>query len=451
MDRFVIELDQEEKEELFELASFHFTRQKDLLEAIDLDRTVLTEHLEGDLEAIGIDTFDRLLGIVNRSAPRFPLDNSETYVEDTLKHQGEKRVKLDDEFQRFLFEPYTIAELEDITGKSEQTLIKYRNNTAKTVPRESYEELLEDTIEHYKTVINPSGDIHFRGPHNNSFCGEEDSFLVDGGPFEVQTIKQVREYLREIEDESPYHFGILKSKYEHFESAIERLEEGKSYIKARDKSEGKFFRALSELGLTERWGGKESPWMMITEPYVYEVVKKEVEEFIDEEENSFITYTVEELRQTVQEASKESGDSLTREGFDEWVDEQDEDYPKSRTVNDKLGWRNALQEIGQKPSIREYDRDIIIDQLLEKTQELGYVPTMTEIDEDSEMFSRSTMKSHDFDSYDDLLEEAGLYTRKKVEEKVEPYEEIVEESIEDDPYFVSQRDSSPQKATVSSE
>ena len=86
------------------------------------------------------------------------MDDPDRYVEEDTRYG----LKVDDDFQSFLFSHVTGEEFEGMTGKSSSTLTRYRNNHSKTVKDEAYRKAFQAVSYMYSKHPEPeiSGYVH---------------------------------------------------------------------------------------------------------------------------------------------------------------------------------------------------------------------------------------------------------------------------------------------------
>lgn len=134
--RYSAILTDESKRELIETAEHYFDTRRNLdvmEEALDKDKATLRAYKKGDIDSVPVDLLEKLDSLFD-SAPRYRMDDPDRYIED----ENWRGVEVHDDFQEFLFDHLTTEEFTEMTGKSEGSFNKYRQNKTETIDREAY-------------------------------------------------------------------------------------------------------------------------------------------------------------------------------------------------------------------------------------------------------------------------------------------------------------------------
>ena len=126
----------ESKKELIETAEHYFDIEngiEPIEQALGRNIDTLRCYRDNNIETMPLELLDSLDRLFE-SEPMFRMDDPDRYIEEDTRYG----LKLDDEFQSFLFSHVSGEDFEGMTGKSPSTLTRYRNNRSKTVKQEAF-------------------------------------------------------------------------------------------------------------------------------------------------------------------------------------------------------------------------------------------------------------------------------------------------------------------------
>lgn len=129
-------IEPESKKELIDTAEHYFNieeNRESIEQALGYKIDTLRLYRDDKIKSMPVELLDRLDNLFN-SEPKFRMDKPDRYIEDDTRYG----LKIDDEFQKFLFSHIKGEDLEGMTGQSSSTLTRYRNNRTKTVDQEAY-------------------------------------------------------------------------------------------------------------------------------------------------------------------------------------------------------------------------------------------------------------------------------------------------------------------------
>lgn len=423
VQQYVWDIDQEDKEELIETALEHFSDRETFYQASGLGKTALSQHLNAESGALDLEIASNLVSIVNSSEPRYGLEDPEEFIEQKKEHAGETRVKLEDEFQEYLFQPYNSTDIMEMTGVSRGSAQAFRQNRYETVPEHVYLEVFKDAAETYERLqedFSASGEIHPKDLYVNMHT--DNSALIEVGTEHITEIDSLNGSLEGlkpkdiikakistvVEDLSPQKEGFFRAYgKEAFENIEKTLDNPHKSSLETEKGLGHVYTVLEETGLLEKSSGSSTYRVDADEEY-FELFRRELE-------RSNVS-KAEDLIEVIRSEAEDTESSLALEN----LTDNDSLTPEALRSQYK-GWRNAVWHAGFEPRHKEYDGDIVIDLLLQKEYELSGRPGIEDMLEDSSMPSPDVVKDHlEAETFDEALEKAGIkYDRNSLREEVQ--------------------------------
>jgi len=290
VQQYVWDIDQEDKEELIELARFRFYDAADFYQTVPIGRSSLNEHLNAESSAIDLEVARPLLDIT-RSEPVYSLEDpfTEEKIRDKSTWKGEERLQLEENYKDFLLKPYKRKELEELTDYSTDQVNNYLRSGRK-VPRDFYEKIVEDTRQRVEEDVSPEGDICVKDAHSMNEWSEG-VLIEDAGPKEVRS---VTDFLTSIEDPEPEDVirlnfsesindlslqerGYLRSYgQEAFSNIDEALEDPCRNSLTPERRVSHVYSVLEGMRLLERTGSK-SVYALNTDREEFQLLKEELE------------------------------------------------------------------------------------------------------------------------------------------------------------------------------
>ena len=143
----------ESKKELIETAEHYFDIEngiEPIEQALGRNIDTLRCYRDNNIETMPLELLDSLDRLFE-SEPMFRMDDPDRYIEEDTRYG----LKLDDEFQSFLFSHVSGEDFEGMTGKSPSTLTRYRNNRSKTVKQEAYRKAFQTVSYMYSKKPEP--------------------------------------------------------------------------------------------------------------------------------------------------------------------------------------------------------------------------------------------------------------------------------------------------------
>lgn len=291
MQQYVWDIDQEDKEELIELACFRFYDDSDFYQAVSISRTSLNDHLNADNSAIDLNVSRNLLDVIN-SEPRYALDDpfSEEKIKETKTWKGEEKLKLEDSYRDFLLKPYTESELEDITVYPKSKINNYRR-PGRNIPKDFYETVLRDTKQKFEAEVSPTGAIYDNSPDFGNEDWEHRALVMEeAGREEIRTItsllssereQEPREMLENFSEdirELPLQKrGLFRSYGEQaFGNIDETLENPCKCSLNPERGVSQVYSILEDFGVLTRTGNN-SPYLIDADEEEFELIKRELE------------------------------------------------------------------------------------------------------------------------------------------------------------------------------
>lgn len=405
MAKYVCEIDQ--KQELIEQARNHFYNQEDFYETISASKACINEHLddEENEKGLSINIASNLVGIVNDTEPIYDLEDAlENPHVKKKTWAGEERVELDPSYREFVFKGYTLDELEEITGENRDSLINYRSRDG-SIPKDVYLDVFEDLQSRFSEDIDIKGDLCVLGGE------KEDSILMsDVDAAEIREINGRLEKLRNLKAKNPHMFGYLSNNFEKLKSGLkEKLDRGVRTYKADGNGTGQAAAALDKAGyLGGQWAKAHR---IFCDPEELDMIEKELPSEAPNKE-----YSDEKLVELLENNFEDRNNKLQKRIRD------DPDLPSPQTYRNHFGdltnavWRSEID----KEDSDAVDRDIIIDQLLEKTSQKEIVPNSETFHEMEDTVSNQTVRNHfEEGGFDELVREAGLHIKRKLQNSVD--------------------------------
>lgn len=400
--------DIDEKQELMDLAKIHFYDNNDFYDSISADKNNVEAFLSDEFEkGIPLDIASKLVGIVNDSEPIYDLGGALEHPNVERKNQGsEEFVQMDPSYQDFVFKGYTSDELRKITGEDKQSLENYVSEN-EPIPEQVYLDVFEDLKSKFSENIDFEGDLYLISVE------EDDSKVMDDvSASELIEIDSRLKKLRNFKRNKPQTFGILANNFELImDDLVENLEKDIETYKTSDKSKGKAANALDSFGY---FGG---PWakthQIVCRPEELHIIENEL---IREEE---------ELVQILKDIYEEDTNLEKRISNDSKLPSE----KKYKGVFEGLAnakWRAGLDN--------EYgaDRDILVDQILEKTYEANKVPKAFKFYDMEDTFGEETVQRiFDENGFKELVREAGLESRRTFENSVDKGDKFYVEENEE--------------------
>lgn len=258
---FILEIDPQQWQSVFDNLYYYFDTDEDLMEAINVSPQTLHDYRNAEREAIDILTADRVTRIINRSEPRVPLaDELGEHIKDTYNSWG-RRAEVEPEVQEFVFKPYTRPELAEKADVDVRRATDYKNASS-SPPKELFEECFKEVKRAFDTEFYPVGDI-FHWPSRN-FNRRENAIVVEeAGLEEIEDVGNAWIYSRLLEHRHPgASTSLAKSNGEL--SEIKRILDDpmRAYVNRGelDNSSSNFHGAINELDVVEPFGGPKSSY-----------------------------------------------------------------------------------------------------------------------------------------------------------------------------------------------
>lgn len=223
---------------------------------------------------------------------------------------------------------------------------------------------------------------------------------------DIECLKNV--YNLEESDASKKNLGRLKKNYEEDLNQMRKIlnSDFQTEVKRQERSQAYSLKALETLGALEKVGSGR-----------YKV--KISEGAIDLIENEFDVFwkyehTEEGLIKFLKEEHEKGNDITTG-----WLKESDSRPSRNAFRRIFGGLNNARWRAGIEPVREKTDQDIIVDQLLEKYHAEQRIPDASEFYSDPDTpdynMAGNHFGSYETDPYEHLLKEAGLLTRRKIQ------------------------------------
>jgi hypothetical protein len=403
MGNLGVEIDQEKKEELFEMAERHFPSSKEFRSSIGISKSNFNSHRNGDSQVLGLDVLYNLVKTVNTSQPIFQESEPEQFKQGS---RGDS-VEVEDSVQELALGYFETEELQQIFDKSVSQVKKYRNNANKYVPEEGFENAFEEMGEELDSSISLSVDI-VDIESNNS--GLTDSGVLAQSWDENDIIENVErlEYLERLLEEKPGLTGRASQGI----PAIERMKK-RNYSKAFDRHEGDLYSLLSDSGHLEQWGGGARPTYKTTATDdELNLLKNIVEAY--SERDVIGSYNEEDKRRTISQYSDEdlvdavnkAAEKLGRTPNRSQVENLTGITSSPLTRNG--GYNNLLFRAGEDPNWEKYGEDELVDLLSQIYVEKDFTaPRPTDVDK-SDRGPKSQAYKRRFGSWDEALQEADI-------------------------------------------
>lgn len=253
---FVLEIDPQEWQDAFESLYYYFDKNKDMMQALGIEsKRTLVKHRSGESQFIDTETAEKAINILNRSELLFDLDRQI----DTVESHGLRRANVDSDFQRYVFEPFSSAELEEKTGKSRGTVKDYKYGEVRP-PENLFKECLEEVKSARDMGFRPKGDIYRYG-NFNSDSREEPVMVSDAGYEEILEFNRAKKGLELLERRNPAGYTGLENSPEALDEIMEVARNPiRSDLRSGDlnSSSSNLMHGLRDLGVIERYGGDRS-------------------------------------------------------------------------------------------------------------------------------------------------------------------------------------------------
>ncbi|WEL19737.1 hypothetical protein [Candidatus Nanohalococcus occultus] len=261
MRRYFWDLDQEDKNELFERA-LHGSGETSLGVAIfgkggDSSK-LLSKHMEGERERISVDLASDL---IDAAVPDFEFEDPDSYVIDSYSRGGNQYLDIEDDFRDYLFRPYSNQRLAELTGKSPSSCKEYRFRSERSVPREIYEDVFQNTREILLDSQEASASIEKPAVERSGTVIEE------AGENEALLFKRLEELNQGKYDTEPFR-SVLENAQEVLSDSFRET------FRPENQWEGRYCSLLDQAGVLEPWGAKR---YRVADQSYPEILLKELE------------------------------------------------------------------------------------------------------------------------------------------------------------------------------
>lgn len=390
MDSFVVDIDQEDKEDLIELVRRRFDSVEEISSATRIPYSNLVQHENGELENIGLQNLGDLLATVNLSDSRFRNSEPGELANKEFDYTP-PRVELDDGLQEAVFRAFSVDEVDKVSDKSRQTVNRIRNSDSSRIPKPLYEEFFTRLDEELDRNIDFEAEVSFAGNGGK---------IMDADQEELLDLYLLRENFQELARERDQAREYIKS---NVDLIPEILESDKTFFKSEGRFQSAFYNVLDDFGLMDHWGGLKNRYTKEAPDEYFKVLEHEIRNKIEDEEKK--TYRTGELLHLLQSTSEDLEEPPTESFFDD-----DGDLPSANTYKTRFGsWNNALWRAGLETREHSYTEDELTAYVLEKYHEKGERPNRAEIDNDPEAPSVSAFENEDENyTLDDFMDDTGI-------------------------------------------
>lgn len=174
MAQYIWDIGSENIRKLFETTTMFHDTKSQVLEDVDIDPSTYRDYLNEERDSLSLQNAYVMLETVNKK-PKYSFENPDEHIEIPEEEAwGSGRIKLEEEFQSFLFSrelfgPFEADELEEICGIDRQTYRNYRED-GRSIPVDVYESLFDFYSDVYSREFDFKGDIRYHNSDNSTFA-----------------------------------------------------------------------------------------------------------------------------------------------------------------------------------------------------------------------------------------------------------------------------------------
>jgi hypothetical protein len=393
MDSFLVDIEQEEKEELISLMRRRFSTVEQAEEGLRIPYSNLKQHENGELDAMGLQNLGDLLSVVNLSDSRFRETgyDDEGLVEQVYDYTP-RRFGLRDGVQDMVFRAFTADEVAETSDSSRQTTNRIRSGNSKRVPEPLYREMFERLDEELDEDVKFNADVVTAGGTR---------LLEEASPEQVLELYLIRKEFSQLAENRHPTREYMKS---NVDTLQEILDSDETFFSGDDRTESALYSVLDEFGLMDYWGGNDSLYTKDAPDAYFQILEHEIRELIDDGQPRYregeLLYLLESVAEDLKESPAESF-------FDS---DENDDLPSSTTYKNRFGsWNNALWRLGLETREHKYSEEELLSYIFEKYHEKGERPERAEIVNDPDAPSINAFENPEEDySLDDFLDDAGV-------------------------------------------
>ncbi|WP_414838305.1 hypothetical protein ACK3SF_02785 [Candidatus Nanosalina sp. VS9-1] len=256
-----VDIDPQEWAAIFEGLDVYFQTDSDLREALNLDIQSVYDYRDGERQTVDIDRAGRILSVFD-TVPVLDLSDPEAFVNDRYNRWG-RRVDVDDEVQKLVFRSFSTEELAEKADVEKRKAVDYRNASSNP-PEELWEYCIQELEEGFSfRPENFTGDIlegHVRNRSENGY-GSENFILEDADVDEIKDLAYLLDRVDALETSNPHVYSSMLSRPEALQEILD-VEQNplRSALASSDVESGTapFMRAMKELDVVEKYGGRSS-------------------------------------------------------------------------------------------------------------------------------------------------------------------------------------------------
>lgn len=269
-------VDIEGKKDLMHIASMHFESLDLMLETIEMDQSTYYSHLNDRSDYMSLDNVIELTRVVSLSEPRYRFTDPDEYIEVPEEDGwGEGRIKLEEDFRRYLFgrrlfDPLNEDLIEKISGFSRQDISNYRNED-RWIPEEGYRNLfnyfkreLNQTPEVSMDIYGRRGEVLFEDVGLNRFYRHFfDSDLPENKNKHQRYLMEARRTREKFDELLPnQEWDEDLANQELRKNIVDSSLNGERSLTYDNHQEKEKMEKLSEYGILEKLD-EEHYWIMI--------------------------------------------------------------------------------------------------------------------------------------------------------------------------------------------
>jgi hypothetical protein len=278
LKKYEVDLDQTQKEYLFELAERKAGGYQEFLDSISMGESTLSYQRNNSDARLSLEKCNRLLTMLNESSPRFRMDSEEVenpemeYVEGRNNYGGTENFELEENFQKFLFNTFDNPEITEKLDVSSTTATKYLEGES-SIETESYRQIFSEVREIMNSTVDITADIH---RNENLTVDFTDNLVMENvGSDDIiqfkKAISHLNSYKRQPDHLTPQqktrrsriYSGIVEDP-EPIRDILEKVQNNEEGINM-GKHGTESGVGLRELGVIERFGDGNSTYHFIEE------------------------------------------------------------------------------------------------------------------------------------------------------------------------------------------